>query len=242
MPMSGSWARAMSSPGSVRAPSSARTSPRPRPGLAVGRRRARSDPERSGDQFRNSRRHSRGWRSSISVAVSPTGRSSRNAPGGAQWQSSCVPRAPPTVFMAIPRQTRLVYVTPSHQYPLGLSMSLRRRVELLEWAERYLAAIVEDDYDSEFRFGGRPLDALHTIDTGGRVIYVGSFSKTMLPSLRLGFVVTPPSLTKAVRAAKCLTDWHTALPLQGAMTQFIESGAFARHIRKMRSVYQARHE
>ncbi len=143
---------------------------------------------------------------------------------------------------AIPRQTRLVYVTPSHQYPLGLSMSLRRRVELLEWAERHLAAIVEDDYDSEFRFGGRPLDALHTIDTGGRVIYVGSFSKTMLPSLRLGFVVTPPSLTKAVRAARCLTDWHTTLPLQAAMAQFIKSGEFARHIRKMRAVYQARHE
>src|SRR5204863_234281 len=112
--MSGYWARAMSSPGSVRAPSSASTSPRRRPGLAVD---------------------------------------------------------------AIPRQTRLVYVTPSHQYPLGLSMSLRRRVELLEWAQRHDAAIVEDDYDSEYRFRGRPLDALHTIDTGGRVIYVGSFSK-----------------------------------------------------------------
>ena len=100
------------------------------------------------------------------------------------------------VVSALPRNIRLVYVTPSHQYPLGVPMSLQRRLALLSWAERNKAAIVEDDYDSEFRFRGRPVEPLKTLDTAGRVIYVGSFSKTMLPALRLGFVVTPPSLNR----------------------------------------------
>jgi GntR family transcriptional regulator/MocR family aminotransferase len=146
------------------------------------------------------------------------------------------------VVDALPRQTRVVYVTPSHQYPLGVSMALRRRAELLAWADRHDAAIIEDDYDSEFRFRGRPIEPLQTLDTTGRVIYVGSFSKTMLPTLRLGFAVTPPSLTRAVQAAKYVADWHTALPLQAALARFIEDGSFARHIRKMNVVYQARHD
>jgi GntR family transcriptional regulator/MocR family aminotransferase len=143
---------------------------------------------------------------------------------------------------AIPPGTRLVYVTPSHQFPLGMPMSLPRRMALLRWARRQQAAIVEDDYDSEFRYGGRPIEPLQTLDTSGRVIYVGSFSKTMLPSLRLGFVVAPASLRNAVRAAKFVTDWHTALPPQAALARFIEQGLFARHVRKMRAVYQARHQ
>jgi GntR family transcriptional regulator/MocR family aminotransferase len=145
------------------------------------------------------------------------------------------------VVEALPPDTRLVYVSPSHQFPLGMSMSLSRRLALLAWARRHDAAIVEDDYDSEFRFGARPIEPLRALDESGRVIYVGSFSKTMLPVLRLGFVVTPPSLTEAVRAAKYLTDWHTASPTQAALARFIDQGGFARHIRRMRTVYQARH-
>jgi len=137
---------------------------------------------------------------------------------------------------------RLVYVTPSHQYPLGMSMSLQRRLALLTWAEENNAAIVEDDYDSEFRFGGRPIEPLQTLDRSGRVIYVGSFSKTMLPTLRLGFILTPPSLRDAMHRAKYVTDWHTSLPNQAALARFIDDGEFARHIRKMRAVYEARHD
>jgi GntR family transcriptional regulator/MocR family aminotransferase len=142
---------------------------------------------------------------------------------------------------ALPHQARLVYVTPSHQFPLGMSMSLSRRLALLAWAERNNAAIVEDDYDSEFRFGGRPIEPLHTLDTAGRVVYVGSFSKTLLPTLRLGFLVTPPSLSAAVHKAKFVTDWHTGLPVQAALARFIEDGSFARHIRKVGAVYRVRH-
>jgi GntR family transcriptional regulator/MocR family aminotransferase len=145
------------------------------------------------------------------------------------------------VVEALPYDAHLVYVSPSHQFPLGVSMSLGRRRALLSWAQRHHAAIIEDDYDSEFRFGGRPIEPLQTMDTGGRVIYVGSFSKTMLPTLRLGFVVTPPSLSEAMAAAKYVTDWHTPLAAQGAMASFIDRGLFARHLRKMRGIYHARH-
>jgi GntR family transcriptional regulator/MocR family aminotransferase len=146
------------------------------------------------------------------------------------------------VVDALPGRARLVYVTPSHQYPLGVSMGLARRRALLAWAERNGAAIVEDDYDSEFRFGGRPIEPLQTLDTTGRVVYIGSFSKTMLPTLRLGFVVTPPSLRAAVHKAKQVTDWHTSTPVQTALARFIDDGGFARHIRKMSGVYRARHD
>ena len=121
-------------------------------------------------------------------------------------------------------------------------MSLPRRLALLDWANRNRAAIIEDDYDSEFRFGGRPIEPLQMLDTQGRVIYVGSFSKTTLPTLRLGFLVAPPSLCAALESAKYLADWHSPLPIQAAMARFIEDGLFARHIRRMRSVYQRRHQ
>jgi GntR family transcriptional regulator/MocR family aminotransferase len=146
------------------------------------------------------------------------------------------------VVEAIPPRTRLVYVTPSHQFPLGMAMSLPRRLALLAWAERHDAAVVEDDYDSEFRYGGRPIEPLQTLDGSGRVIYVGSFSKTLLPTLRLGFLVVPASLVAAVRRAKFLADWHTPLPTQAALADFIDQGYFARHLRKMRATYQQRHQ
>ena len=103
------------------------------------------------------------------------------------------------VAEAIPPDARLVAVSPSHQFPLGMAISLRRRMALLAWAERHGAAIVEDDYDSEFRYSGRPIEPLQTLDQHGRVLYVGTFSKTMLPTLRLGFVAVPEPLAEAVR-------------------------------------------
>ena len=145
------------------------------------------------------------------------------------------------VVDALPDDARLVYVCPSHQFPLGMVMSLRRRRALLDWAERVDAAIVEDDYDSEFRFDGRPVEPLHRLDTTGRVLYVGSFSKVLLPTLRLGFVIAPPPLHEALHKAKHVADWHTSVPLQAATAAFIDKGHLGRHIRRMRGVYTDRH-
>jgi GntR family transcriptional regulator/MocR family aminotransferase len=145
------------------------------------------------------------------------------------------------VVDALPGDARLVYVSPSHQFPLGMAMSLRRRMALLAWAARQGAAIIEDDYDSEFRFTGHPVEPLHSLDRDGRVIYAGSFSKSMLPTLRLGFLVTPPSLRQALRTAKYLSDWHTSLPPQAALARFLDEGKLARHVRRMRAHYQARY-
>ena len=142
---------------------------------------------------------------------------------------------------AIPRQASLVYVTPSHQFPLGMAMSFRRRAALLTWAERRGAVVIEDDYDSEFRFDGRPLDPLQSLDRTGRVIYVGSFSKVLLPTLRMGFLVAPASLRTALLTARQLTDWHGDLTAQAALARFIDRGLLARHIRKVMRVYAARH-
>jgi GntR family transcriptional regulator/MocR family aminotransferase len=136
---------------------------------------------------------------------------------------------------------RLVYVTPSHQFPLGGVLPLERRAALLAWADRHDAVVIEDDYDSEFRFAARPLDPLHRLDDRGRVVYVGTFSKTMLPSLRVGFVVAPASLLPALRAAKRLTDWHTDSLTQSALARFVDTGAFARHLRHATRAYAARH-
>jgi GntR family transcriptional regulator / MocR family aminotransferase len=144
------------------------------------------------------------------------------------------------VVDALPDDAELVYVTPSHQFPLGMPMSLARRMALLEWADRRGAAVVEDDYDSEFRFVGRPIDPLHTLDRRGRVLYVGSFSKLLLPTLRLGFLVAPPGLQEALARAKVVSDWHTSVPPQAALARFIDDGGLSRHVRKMSHVYRAR--
>ncbi|MFF5214382.1 PLP-dependent aminotransferase family protein [Micromonospora sp. NPDC000442] len=146
------------------------------------------------------------------------------------------------VVEALPDRARVLYVSPSHQFPLGVPLSDRRRKALLEWARRTDAVIIEDDYDSEFRFGGRPVDPLHSLDPSARVIYVGSFSKTLLPTLRLGFCVVPPTLYPALRRAKYVVDWHTASPMQAALARYLDEGRFARHIRRMRRVYQARRD
>jgi GntR family transcriptional regulator/MocR family aminotransferase len=145
------------------------------------------------------------------------------------------------VVSAIPRAARLIYVTPSHQFPLGTPMSLQRRAALLEWVEKRGAVVIEDDYDSEFRFEGRPLDPLQRLDRTGRVIYVGSFSKVMLPTLRVGYLIAPASLQPALRTAKRLSDWHGELPTQAALARFIDEGLLARHIRKVAREYTLRH-
>ncbi|RMI41092.1 PLP-dependent aminotransferase family protein [Actinomadura harenae] len=143
---------------------------------------------------------------------------------------------------ALPGGARLVYVTPSHQFPLGTPMSLARRAALLDWAGRHDAVIVEDDYDSEFRFSDRPLDPLHSLDRAGRVVYVGTFSKTLLPLLRVGFLIAPASLRPALHAVKRLTDWHGDPVTQAALARFIDSGELPRHVRKATRTYAARHE
>lgn len=142
----------------------------------------------------------------------------------------------------LPPRAKLVYVTPAHHFPLGVRMSLARRSALLEWAMDNDAAVVEDDYDTDFRFSGRPIDALHSLDRSGRVIYVGSFSKTMLPSLRLGYCVVPPGLVKAVRRARFVADWHGPVVLQVALAGFIDEGRLAAHIRRMRRMYLGRRD
>ena len=120
-------------------------------------------------------------------------------------------------------------------------MSLGRRAALLEWAERHGAVVIEDDYDSEFRFEDRPLEPPPEPGPQRHVIYVGSFSKTMLPMLRLGFLVAPASLQPALRSAKRLTDWYSEIPTQAALARFIDEGLLARHIRKATREYAVRH-
>jgi GntR family transcriptional regulator/MocR family aminotransferase len=137
---------------------------------------------------------------------------------------------------------RLCYVTPSHQYPQGVTLSLPRRLALLDWARRVGARIVEDDYDSEFRYAGRPLASLQGQDRDGRVIYVGTFNKALYPSLRLGYLVVPPDLVDGFVAARGLADGHSSMLLQAVLTDFLTEGHFARHIRRMRSLYAERQD
>ncbi|MEU4425232.1 PLP-dependent aminotransferase family protein [Actinoplanes sp. NPDC024001] len=145
------------------------------------------------------------------------------------------------VVTALPAHCRLVYVTPSHQFPLGRVMSLARRQELLDWAGRRQVAIVEDDYDSEFRFSARPLEPLCTLDRNGRVLYAGTFSKSMVPAVRTGFVLVPPGLRPAVVAARQLGDGYGQTAVQAALARFIDDGQLARHVRRARRAYADRH-
>jgi GntR family transcriptional regulator/MocR family aminotransferase len=135
---------------------------------------------------------------------------------------------------------RLVYVSPSHQYPLGVTMSLGRRLALLEWARAAGAWIIEDDYDSEYRYARRPLAAMQGLDHDGRVIYLGTFSKVMFPSLRIGYVVAPTDLVDAFVAARGVLSRFTPSIDQAALADFIDEGHFTRHIRRMRTLYAER--
>ena len=132
------------------------------------------------------------------------------------------------------QNARLAYVTPSHQFPLGGVLPVTRRQELLQWAHHHNAWIVEDDYDGEFRYGQRPIDALQSMDGDGRVIYVGTFSKALSPQLRLGYLVLPPELVPVFRQAKRLTDRHAPVLEQRVLASLIASGTYERHVRRMR--------
>ena len=144
--------------------------------------------------------------------------------------------------IAMAPAARMVVVTPSRQYPLGVLMSLPRRLELLEWAQANRAWIIEDDYDSEFRFAGRPLASMQSLDTAGHVIYIGTFSKVLFPSLRIGYLVVPPDLIDATRMACQVIDKAASTIPQVVLAEFMAEGHFTTHIRRMRSVYRERHD
>ncbi|RKG76688.1 PLP-dependent aminotransferase family protein [Corallococcus exercitus] len=139
-------------------------------------------------------------------------------------------------------RARVVLVAPSHQYPLGATLSLARRMALLQWAERTRSLIIEDDYDSEFRHRGRPLTALQGLDDAGCVVYVGTFSKSMFPGLRLGFFIAPPSLVDVISAARAAASAPASTLEQAALAVFLAEGHFARHLRRMRAAYRERGE
>lgn len=140
----------------------------------------------------------------------------------------------------LPADARIICVTPSHQFPLGTAMSMRRRTALLEFAQTHGAVIVEDDYDGEFRLGARPLDALQTLDRAASVFYVGTFSKSLFPALRLGYVVAPAWAQGPLVSLRQHAEWHPAVLPQDTLAAFIAEGHLARHVRKMREIYGMR--
>jgi GntR family transcriptional regulator/MocR family aminotransferase len=138
------------------------------------------------------------------------------------------------------RAARLIYITPAHQFPMGTTMSLPRRLELLEWARSSGALIFEDDYDSEYRYSGRPVPSLQGFDPGGQVLFFGTFSKVLFPSLRVGYLVLPPDLVPHFTAAISVTRRHAPLLDQIVLCDFITEGHFGRHLRRMRQIYAER--
>ena len=137
-------------------------------------------------------------------------------------------------------KARAAYVTPSHQYPLGATMSAGRRMQLLNWAQNAGSWIIEDDYDSEYRFESAPISSLQGLDRNARVIYIGTFSKVLFPSLRLGYIVIPEDLVDHFSAVRSAMDIFPPYLYQEAITDFMREGHFARHIRKMRLLYGER--
>ena len=135
---------------------------------------------------------------------------------------------------------RVVYVTPANQFPLGTVMSAERRVELLSWTARAGAWIIEDEYDAEYRYSGKPIASLHSLDRSGSVIYVGTFTKMLFNALRIGFIVVPERLVEAFRIARSFIDRHAPTLDQAILTEFINEGHFGHHVRKMRQVYSDR--
>jgi GntR family transcriptional regulator/MocR family aminotransferase len=136
--------------------------------------------------------------------------------------------------------TKGVFLTPGHQYPLGMTMSLERRMALLKWASRAGAFIIEDDYDSEYRFEGRPVPALQSFDRNANVIFVGTFTKLLFPSLRLGYVVLPPQLVDCFLGFRTQTDFCSLNLDQAVLCDFIAAGHLGRHLRRMRDLYGTR--
>jgi len=143
---------------------------------------------------------------------------------------------------ALGRDTRLVYATPAHQFPTGVSMSLPRRLDLIEWAGTRGAVILEDDYDSVYRYSSAPLPALQSFARGVAVIYMGTFSNVMFPALRLGYLVLPPELVGVFTEAKRLSDRGAAMLEQAALTEFMREGHLERHIRRMTRIYRRRRD
>ena len=139
-------------------------------------------------------------------------------------------------------RTRLVHVTPSHQFPTGVSMSLSRRLALIEWARARGAVVLEDDYDSEYRYSGPPLPAMHSLAEGVNVIYVGTFSNVMFRGLRIGYLVVPRDLVGPFTTAKWMTDRHTTHLEQAALADFLDEGHLERHVRRMRRLYKHRRD
>jgi GntR family transcriptional regulator/MocR family aminotransferase len=138
------------------------------------------------------------------------------------------------------RRTRLIYTTPANQFPLGVTMSLPRRLQLLNWAIDQGVWIVEDEFDAEYRYFGRPVPALQSPDQSGTVIYVGTFTKMLFNSLRLGFLVLPERLVEAFASARFLIDRHSPTLEQAILAEFILDGHFGHHVRRMRQVYAER--
>ncbi len=134
----------------------------------------------------------------------------------------------------LPQRARIAFVTPSHQFPTGAILPLSRRLALLKWARGAEAIVVEDDYDGEFRYVGQPLESLQGLDSEGRVIYIGTFSRTMFSALRIGYLIAPKPLVPAFAAAKWLCDRHTAMLEQETLAEFISSGMYERHLRRVR--------
>ena len=134
----------------------------------------------------------------------------------------------------LPRDARIAFVTPSHQFPTGAILPLARRLALLDWASGKDAVVVEDDYDGEFRYEGQPLESLQGLDTEGRVIYIGTFSRTIFSALRIGYLIVPESLVPAFTSAKWLCDRHTATLEQETLAEFISTGMYERHLRRVR--------
>ncbi len=147
-----------------------------------------------------------------------------------------------SVGIAAAPNARLVYVTPSHQFPLGSALSLSRRLRLLDWATQQQAYILEDDYDSEYRYAGRPIASLYSLDRAERVLYVGTFSKVLFPALRIGYLVLPPNLVEPFTVLRRLADVHTPLINQATLAEFINAGHFSRHIYRMCQLYAQRRE
>ena len=140
------------------------------------------------------------------------------------------------------RDFNLVYVTPSHQFPTGVTMSLSRRIALLRWAQKTNTLIIEDDYDSEYRYGSQPIPALQGMDRSNSVIYIGTFSKILFPSLRVGYLVVPADLIPIIKKAKWLCDRFCPILEQYALTDWIKLGHFEKHIRRMRQLYNLRRQ
>jgi GntR family transcriptional regulator / MocR family aminotransferase len=142
----------------------------------------------------------------------------------------------------IPPKARIVFVTPSHQFPTGAILPLARRLAVLDWAKRKNAIVVEDDYDGEFRYEGQPLESLQGLDREGRVIYIGTFSRTVFQALRIGYLIAPKRLVQAFTAAKWLCDRHTATLEQATLAEFISSGMYERYLRRVRRRNASRRE